>query len=98
MQFVEVTGENADTGRVAKTILHRRIVQPTENLKVLEMIRKLRQQSRRLLKRAARFRDQFGLIKAEVIDNRQQPPRRFRLVHLPQTLHPWQQQRHARAF
>ena len=92
VQLVEVTGENAHARRVSKTILHSRIVQPAEDLEVLELIRQLGQQRwRRFVKCAGRLRDQLGLIKAEVIYDGEQAARRIRRGHLPQTFHPGQQ-------
>ena len=88
MQFVEVTGENADTRRVAETILHRRIVQPALKLHLPEMIRQLLQQRGRIVEGAVRLRRHSRLIKAKVIDNCQQTPRRFHAGHLPEALEP----------
>ena len=79
VQLVEVTGENADARRVPETVLHGRVVQPAENLQVVKVIGQLVQQGRRLIECAVRLRDQLGLIKAEVINDREQAARRIRL-------------------
>ena len=63
VQLVEVTGENAHAWRVAKTVLHGRVVQPAENLQVVEVIGQLGEQGRRGFECAIRLRDQLGLIK-----------------------------------
>jgi len=92
MQLVEVPGENAYARCVPETVLHGWVVQPAENLQMLEVIGKLVQQGWRLLECAVRLRDQFGLIETEVINDREQAPRRIHFTDLPQALHAGKQQ------
>ena len=49
MQFVEVPGQNAHAGCVPEAILDCRVVQPTENFQLTEVIRKFVQQRRSVI-------------------------------------------------
>ena len=90
MQLIEVTGENAHARCVPKTILNGRVVQPAEDLQLLQVIGQFGEQGRRVFECAIRLRDQFGLIKAEMVYDREQPSWRFRAGHLPEALQPRQ--------
>lgn len=98
MQLVEVTGENAHARRVSETVLYGWVVQPAENLQVIKVIGQLVQQGRRFPECAVRLRDQIGLIKAEVIHDREQAARRICLANLPQTLHTGEEQGYPSSF
>ena len=81
---------------VAKTVLHGWVVQSAENLQVFELVRQLGEQWWCCAECAVLTWYQLGLIKAEMIDDREQAARGIRLGHLSHALHLWEQQGNAR--